>query len=566
MRLARKALYRVIPALVLTVALAPPLVAPQKREERAPRPKLVVMLVVDQMRADYLTTYRKHWSRGLARLLDEGAWFENAEYPYLNTVTCAGHATISTGTYPATHGMILNAWWDRDRRRTLPCTEDDDARMVSYGRPLVGGASARNLLAPAFAEELRQQSSGKRPRVVSISIKARSAIMLAGHKADTVVWFETSRGIWVSSSVYGRNGSHAVRQFVRQNPVDDDYGKVWEHLLPADQYIYADWAGEEQPAAAGWQSTFPHILRGRSGKPDALFYNSWRMSPYSDAYLAKMAQYLVNAEKLGRRGATDFLAISFSALDTVGHEFGPRSHEVQDVMARLDVAIGDLLDQLDRTLGKGNYIVGLSSDHGVATIPEHMSAEGNDAGRVRNTELASVVESVLARELGPEKYVQRSLYTDFYFQPGVYEKLSKQPAALQSAIDAIMKVPGVWRVYRGEELAAKRNSEDHFERAAALSYFPGRSGDLVVIPKPNWFFAESSGSGSTHGTAHWYDSRVPVILMGYGIRAGKYSAAATPADLAPTLAHICRIQLKAADGRVLTEALATSAAAPSVAQ
>ncbi len=548
------ALRRIISVIVSIAVLAPASAAPEKRPP-ANAPKLVVLLVVDQMRADYLTTYRQQWSGGLKRLLEEGAWFQNAEYPYLNTVTCAGHATISTGTFPATHGMILNAWWDRDKKGSMPCTEDPQTPIVTYGRRLLGGASARNLQVPSFAEELREQMNGKRPRVVSLSLKARSAIMMAGHQADSVTWLETNRGLWMTSAAYSTNGSHFLRQWIQRNPIEADYGKLWTRLLPEDAYVHDDMVGEESPAVDGWRSTFPHILRGRAGKPDSTFFMAWRMSPYSDAYLARMARAIISAEKLGRRHTTDYLAISFSALDTVGHEFGPRSHEVQDVMARLDALIGDLLTHLDKTLGRGNYVVALSSDHGVATIPEHLTKEGDDAGRVANAKLAAAVQSALVSVLGPGEYVQRSLYTDFYFVPGVYEKLSANPRGMQAAIDALLAFPGVWRVFRGEELAAKKNSEDRFERAAALSYFPGRSGDLIVIPKANWFFAESNPGGATHGTAHWYDSRVPVILMGFGIRPGQYTGAVTPADIAPTLAELCGIRMQRAEGRVLGEAL-----------
>lgn len=526
-------------------------------------PKLLVVLVVDQMRAEYIEKYQQQWSRGLLRLSKGGAWFREARYPYLNTVTCPGHATIGTGTFPATHGMVLNGWWEREAVRTVSCTDDPQAWLVSYGRETSGGHSPRRLLVPTLAEELRAQK-GASSRVVALSLKARSAMMLAGQEADAVVWFESSNGAWLTSSAYTSTPVSWVKKFLDSDSADQDFGRVWMRGLRSKAYLYKDDAPGEKPPSA-WNRYFPHRLRGLHRRPDAQFYRMWEMSPYSDAFLGRMAAHAVDALRLGQGAGTDFLGVSFSALDYAGHNFGPRSHEVQDILVRLDATIGDLLRHLDRAVGPENYVVALTADHGVASIPEQMSREGGDAGRVVTNDLMEEVEQALKPHLGPGRHVARMVFTDFYFTNGVYQKLLAHPPALDAVLAAIRSTPGVARVFRGEELRDRADRNDPLARAASLSYHPDRSGDLIVIPKPNWFFVNASnasppGAAATHGTLHDYDSRVPVILMGAHIKPGIFLDAASPADIAPTLAFLAGVNLARAEGRVLSEALRPIAA------
>lgn len=529
--------------------------AAQQREAPA-RPKLLVILVVDQMRSDYITAYGHQWTKGLRRLVDHGAWFTEGAYPYLNTVTCAGHATISTGAVPAVHGMILNSWWNRASAASESCTRDYDTPLVTFGEPLAGGESAVFLRAPTLAQRLREQLGKEQARVAAFSRKARSAIMLAGKDADAVVWL-AENGIWTTSQAYP--AQPFLQTFFGSNPVAKDVRKKWTLSLARSKYLYKDSAPGERPQPPHWTVRFPHRLRNGTLRPDADFYGAWNDSPFADEYVARMACTAVDALDLGQRdGATDLLAISFSTLDGVGHDFGPRSFEVQDTLVRLDATIGRLLDYLDDEVGKGNYTVALSADHGVADVPEQMNDLGEDAGRVPTGRTVEAVMKVLEKHFGEGHHVIAQMYTDFYFADGVYQKLLEHPAVLDEVIAAIHSVPGVARVLRGDLLLGRRESPDPVERAAALNYFPERSGDLIIVPKLNWFFVpgRSSSTPATHGTAHPYDTRVPVLLWGAGIRGGKYSQPATPADIAPTLAALAGIVLPEATGRVLHEALA----------
>jgi predicted AlkP superfamily pyrophosphatase or phosphodiesterase len=521
-------------------------------------PKLVVILVVDQMRADYIDRFGHQWSRGLRRLIDQGAWFRLAAYPYANTVTCVGHSTIATGSLPATHGIVANSWWDRSAGRVVACTEDPRETVVSYGGAIKGGNSVANLLVPTFSDELRAEMPVA-PHVVTFSMKDYTAVTLAGHHADAATWFNAGAHAFATSSAFSRTPVPFVAGFIRAHPIEADLDKVWTPMLPASAYLYEDAAAGERPPAF-WSRSFPHPLRRADGRSEEDAYSAWEESPFSDAYLGRMAAAAVDALGLGKGRGTDYLAISFSALDLVGHDFGPHSHEVQDVLVRLDATIGELLAHLDRTVGPAGYVVALAADHGVAPIPEERAAQGLDAGRILTSDLVDRLEKALEAALGPGRHVSRMMAGEVYLAPGVMEKIEANPAAMRAALDEVRRTPGVLDVLRGDELRERRTSGDPIVRAIALGYWPARSGDLVVLARPYWFFVAgqgaSPGAASTHGSPNQYDQRVPLILMGAGIRQGEYFQPASPADIAPTLAFLCGITLSRPDGRVLTEAIA----------
>lgn len=521
-------------------------------------PKLVVMIVVDQFRADYVEKFYSQWSGGLKQMVDDGAWFRNAAYPYAATETCVGHTTISTGALPATHGMVANEWWDRSQAAQVTCTADANAKNLGYagGKP-GGGDSAWRMEVPSFAEELRFQRGGG-ARVATFSLKARAAIGLAGHKADAVTWFDGT-GHWETSDRYGRVGF--IEDYVKAHPMTEDFGKTWVPLLPPSMYLYS---GETPGAAApeGWTMSLPHALKGANGAkgPDKAFYREWQTSPYADVYVDKLAERAVDAMGLGQHGGTDFLGISFSALDFAGHAFGPRSHEVQDMLARLDRTLGALFEHLDRRLGHGSYIVAISGDHGVAPLPEDMQKMGSEAGWLNQVELKAEIEKTLEPLGYPKPAVAAVGGNEVYFAPGVWEKLKSDKAAMRAVLDAIQKMPGVAAMHTAEEIRQREATNDPMVRALGASFFAGRSGDLFVVPKAYWVVDYSAPGkprsyGTAHGTPYAYDQRVPILLMGAGIHPGVYWTAATPADIAPTLAAICGITLSTRDGRVLDEAL-----------
>ena len=510
-------------------------------------PKLLVVVVADQMRADHLITFRHRWKSGFRVLLDQGAYFSRAEFPYLNTVTCAGHTTIGTGAYPRTHGVVLNGWWDRDLRQYRNCMDDPGSPHVTYGRPAPSGSSGMRILAPTLADALRAQQADA--RVAVMGLKPRSTIPLAG-RGGVVMWFDDAAGSFVTARAFSSEPVKEVRSFIAAEPVENDLNKVWALHDRESTYRFPDVAVGERPTA-GWTALFPHPITGRSGA-DSQFYERWQKSPSSDAYLARMASSLVDSMRLGQRDGTDYLAVAFAALDMMGHDFGPRSREVEDLLMQLDTSLGALVQRLDDRVGRDRYVLALTGDHGAAPIPEQVQG-----GRLVTEDIQQVAENVLVARWGAPasgRYVDTVAVGHVYLAPGVFDRLRGERETLRAVQQAILAMPGVARVLRADRLSL--SSEDQATRAAAYGYYPGRSGDLIVVPKRYWILELRADSDATeHGTMYSYDRRVPLFLLGNGIRRGHFPARVSPADVAPTLAFLAGVPLPSAEGRVLREAL-----------
>jgi predicted AlkP superfamily pyrophosphatase or phosphodiesterase len=446
--------------------------------------------------------------------------------------------------------MVSNLWWDLESRRNIECTDDEQSPPVTYGRPSKLGKSGRRSMAPSLADEIRRQRPGA--RVVSLSMKARSAIGLAGRGGDAVTWFEETAGVgsFVTSRAFSAEPVPAVRTFLARHSFEDDFGKVWTLRDPRESYRNADAGVGERPRQP-WTGLFPHEIKGATDSRDdkvAL----WRASPFSDAYLGRMALDLVDGFKLGTRDGTDFLGVGFSATDTVGHPFGPASRELEDTVARQDDVLGALIRHLDEKVGRQRYVLALSADHGVSDVPVTRGA-----GRVASEDVRDRIEDVLITRFGPAptntRYVVAA--SDFIrFADGIFDRVRADAGLMTTIERAVTSIPGVERVLRKDQLSD--GSSDPIVRAAALSSFDGRSGDLIIVSKPNWpIGGRIVAEAGSHGAPYDYDQRVPVILFGAGIKAGRYDRAVTPADIAPTLARMAGIQMVKAEGRVLAEAL-----------
>ncbi len=471
---------------VLTTVLA--FVATPTAQDPA-TPRLIVIVVVDQFRADYLETFKHRWRDGFRTLLAEGARFDHVDYPYVNTVTCAGHATIATGTLPRTHGIVLNGWWDRQQRAFTDCTGDPDATHITYGRPARSGNSGRHLLVNTLADELRAQKPGA--RVVSLSLKETSAIGLSGHGGDAVTWFDDESGSFVTSRAFASGPVNAVSEFLGRNPHEAENGRTWALLAQPETYRFADADRGALPPPT-WGTLFPHRIAGRNGA-DGLFHALWQASPFSDAYLGRMAGSLIESLALGDRNQTDFLGISFSALDLVGHAFGPESREVEDLLAHLDGTLGVLIKRLDEKVGRNAYTLALSADHGVAPIPV-----AGKYGRIVTDDLRERVEETLDLRFGAREapYVDSVVFNYVYFAPGIFDRLRANDADMRAVEEAVRSLPGVERVLRSDRV--NERASDPVERAVALSHVPRRSGDLIVVPEPYWFLAPRASGRARH--------------------------------------------------------------------
>ncbi len=497
--------------------------APQK-------PKLVVVIVIDQFRYDYLTRFRADYTGGLARLLDRGAVFTNAAYRQFPTVTAVGHSIIMSGAMPALSGIIDNAWFDRGLSRTVTSVSDDATQLLGGGPG--PGSSPRKLLASTVGDEMKMACRGK-CRAIGISLKDRAAILPAGHMADGAYWFDSRSGTFVSSTFYFKDLPEWVRSFNGARPADRYANAEWTPLAPSQDYP----AFRKKMPGAG---------------PD--LYGALEASPYANDLVEAFTERAVEAEDLGGHAATDLLTVSFSANDYVGHAVGPDAPEVRDMALHVDRSIGKLVEFLDRRIGLGKVVIVLTADHGVAPLPEVQAERRMPGGRLAPKAILDAVQKALVERFGEGQWVMGVSTAGAYLNRDlIASKKLDQTQVEEVAAKAAMGVPHVLRVYTRSQLMGGRAGDDPVDRAVSNGFFPGRSGDVFLVAEPYWIGA---GHGAEHGSPFGYDTHVPVIFMGPGIKPGRYNETIAPNDIAPTLATLVGAETPScSQGRALAEML-----------
>jgi len=478
-------------------------------------PKLVLAIVVDQFRYDYLTRFRGEYHAGLERLLTKGAVFTNARYQHYPTVTAVGHSTFLSGAMPAMSGIVGNDWYDREIAKIVTSVSDESEKQL--GAP-GAGASPRRMLVSTVGDELKMARAGS--KVIGISLKDRSAILPAGHMADGAYWFDPRAGNFVSSTFYFAGLPAWVSEYNAARPADAYRGAHWlDHTLPADQSLYAAIEG----------------------------------SPFGNELVESFAERAVRAEKLGQRNTTDLLAISFSANDYVGHASGPDSAEVKEMSIQTDRVFGKLFNFLDSTLGMAGVLVVMTADHGVAPVPEVNAARRMPGGRMPPGVVRKAVEAALTEQYGAGQWLLNPSDLAFYFnQELIRQKKLDQAAVDRTAAEAARHVAHVFRAYTKQMLLEGAVDIPVGTRVMNGFYGP-RSPDLYVLLEPYWLYGSK---GTTHGTTFSYDAHVPVIFMGPGIRAGRFNQEIAVNDVAATLATYLNIETPSGSvGRCLAEIL-----------
>lgn len=506
----------------------------------AARPKLIVVVMADQFRFDYLTRFRDQYQGGLARLMRSGAVFTNAYHEHFPTVTAVGHATILSGATPSLSGIIGNDWYDRTSGRQVSSVSDDTVKMLGgSSRSSSGGAaSPRRLLVSTLGDELKM--AGRASKVIGVALKDRSAILPAGHMADGAYWFDPSSGNFVSSTYYFERLPAWVEDFNRSRL--------------ADKYLGAQWT----PVGGG--ALFKK-LPAEVGPP---YYNAVESSPYGNELVEAFAEAALRSEQLGRRNATDVLAIGFSSNDTVGHAFGPDSPEVRDISIQTDRVLDRLFAFLDKEVGMRHVVIVFSSDHGVAPVPEVNQSRRMPGGRLSSAAIASAIQKRLEEAYGGGSWiVGRSGSSQYLNQALIAEKKLPPGEVEEAAADAVRRLPHVFRVYTRTQLARRGAGGDFVDRRVLNGFHHQRSPDVIMIQEPYYLF---EGRGTSHGTPFQYDAHVPVIFLGQGFRGGRYQQAIAVNDVAPTLAALLDVaRPSGSTGRVLVEALATPASAAAAA-
>jgi len=566
---------RIIAAALLLLALLTPLTAPayarQRRSETtraaAPqpkRPRLVLLIAVDQFRYDYLERFGDLFGAGgLRRLMREGASWAECNYDHVPTETAPGHATMLTGAWPAETGIIANLWFDRAEGKSVENVRDDSVRLLGGGTG-EAASSPRNLLASTLGDQLKLATAG-RARVVGVSSKNRAAILPAGRMADAAYWYSTQTGRFVSSTYYFDKLPDWAARFNAARPADKLFGAKWERLLPAAEYERR--AGRDD---APWEKgtdnrsyVFPHVVNGGLKEPGPAFYGALDYSPYSNDLVLSFAEAALVNERLGADEDPDVLTVSFSANDIVGHRYGPYSHEAMDITLRVDRQIARLLEVVDARVGLANTVVAFTADHGVAPSPEHSVEMGLPGGRVKVSDVLTAVRNRLRARYGKpgEKetttdYVQTFSNGQVYLNRAALERdgVSVEEAE-RVAGEAALTVPGISRYFTRTQLVSGSISPaDTVARRVLHGFNAKRSGDVVVIQEAFKYLSDYV-SVATHGAPYTYDTHVPLVIMGGGVAPGRYLTPATPADIAPTLARILNVEPPSnATGRVLGEA------------
>ena len=539
--------------------------APTTPPDTPARARLVLLIVVDQFRYDYLERFGDLFvAGGLRRLQREGASWTQADYDHIQTETAPGHATLMTGTWPAENGIVGNLWYDRATGQNVTSVSDGGAKLFGGGEGEVA-SSPRRLLVSTLGDELRMMTGG-RSRVVGISVKDRSAILPAGRHASAAYWYSSQTGRMVSSDYYFAQPPAWVTRFNDARPADKYFGARWEHLLPEAEYTRR--AGADAPP---WEdigkvkdtNTFPHTITGGASAPGKEFYDALNYSPFSNDLLLDFAEQAIINEELGADIDPDVLSLSFSANDIVGHRFGPYSQETMDITLRTDRQIGRLLDFVDARVGLRNTVVVFTADHGVAPIPEHATALNLPGGRVSPANVLNAIRAGLSARYGkdaPDKtadYIKIFMNGNLYFDPVALKRDGINREEIERvAGEAAMTAPGITRYFTRTQLERGAISPaDPVARRMLHGFNPQRSGDLVVVQEPFKYFVDYVIT-ATHGSPYSYDTHVPLIVMGETVVRGRYAQAATPADIAPTLAALLRVQAPSnATGRVLIEAL-----------
>ncbi len=529
------------------------------KSQDSPAPRLVVGIVVDQMRQDYLYRFdSKFGAGGFKRLTREGFQVLNGHYNYAPTLTGPGHASIYTGTTPAIHGIIGNDYYDKVNKRTVNCVEDSSRRAVGSERGN-GDVSPFRLISSTITDELKIATQ-KRAKVVSVSIKDRSAVLPGGHLPDGAYWFDETSGRFITSTYYRDTLPKWMVAFNGRGQPDKYMAQKWTPLLPIDQYTETGPDKSPYEIVLGAQSTpeFPYDLAKLQKRYAG--YSLLTLTPFGNDLLTEVGLAAIDGESMGTDAVPDFLAISYSTPDLVGHGLGPQSVELEDVYLRLDKNIEGLLNSLDKKVGAGNYVVFLSSDHGVSQVPQFLLDNRIPAGYFNRSKLQEGLSQHLEKYYPGKKLIESIINDQVFLNQEIFGDNPRVSGidlmVVQELItNYLLQTKGVAQVFTEANIRLAGFDEAGTRGMVNRGYHARRSGDIAYVLEPGWITG-TGPQGTTHGSPYAYDTHVPILFFGKGIRAGSTAAYHTVTDIAPTLSVLLRISFpNGCTGQPVAEAL-----------
>ena len=542
-------------ATIIVMANAQQTVVKTSPVNNYPKPKLVVGIVIDQMRWDYLYRFYDVYkpTGGFKRLLNEGFSCDNAFVPYLPTVTACGHTCVYTGSVPAIHGITNNEWFDNNLQKAMYCVEDKSVQTVGSTTVAEGQVSPDNLFVTTVTDELRLASNFK-SKVIGISMKDRGAVLPAGHAANAAYWFDGKSGNFITSTYYMNELPKWVQQFNGRKLADSFLNLGWNISLP--KQVYEKYCDDEMNDYEGVpfgkdQATFPYNLQRYAGKD----FGKLSTTPYGNDILGELAKATIANENLGKNGVTDFLAVSFSSTDYVGHAFGPNSWELLDTYVRLDETLGSLFSYLDKAVGKNNYTVFLTSDHAGAHVPEFLQKHKIPAGRWDDGNIKKELNGVLKQQFNADNLISAVEEFDVYFNHPLIDSLKLNEKDIQQSLTKYLLKKDVVLNVVDKKHAMEATVPLKIKEMIVNGYNPQRSGDLLIVMKTG--VMDTGGkTGMTHGVWNAYDSHIPLLFYGWGIKHGSLNKEVYMTDIAPTVAALLHIQMPSGNiGNVITEVM-----------
>ena len=515
------------------------------------RPKLVVGIVVDQMKMEYLYRFSDDFSpNGFKRLMNNGFVFQNMHYNYMPTYTAPGHASIYTGTTPAVHGIVGNEWFSRKLGKQMYCTDDASVATLGDGSKEEGEMSPNNLQATTITDELKMATNFK-GKVIGMSMKDRGAILPAGHFANWAFWFSKT-GSFISSSFYGKELPTWVNKFNGEKRFMPYINKGWDLYKPVATYneSMADNNPYEGKLYKSETPTMPYNLKEMYDKNGA---GVIRSVPFGNDLLAEFAKEAIINEELGKDNITDFLTVSFSSTDYVGHLLGPRSMELQDTYLRLDQTIADFLTYLDKTVGKDNYLLFLTADHAGAENVRYLKDNKYAVDFISPKDIRKSLTEFSTKTFGVDLVLNYSNFNLFFNKEILKAKGLELNNVKQAFKDHLLTQDYMKRVYTEEEILGSTGA-DYFLNFIAKGYDSTQNGDLVLLEKPG--YSEHGALGTSHGTPYSYDTHVPAIFYGWNIKPGESYAKKEITSIAPTIAQKIKITFpNGTESHVLEEVL-----------